>query len=720
MTGLKISILQGTTSDRKTEYYFDHRHQMVVVGCDAESCDISFPERYRDTGMGNEHIAFRRSLGRYQVDLNMDNHVLIDGETPFEDQEIAGTATVQLGEDVIIEVEVIDERRQPKNNTGRNLQAGEQVQRTNRHLRTLLVFLVLLGAAMLYIGEHQFWLESDIHVSDDNVQRVAARLDAISATLTQVKGQADGIPREVIEGISRSVYLILVRNSGGGEQPAGTAWVIEGNRLVTNAHVAGQLERLKPQEEMIARSPVAPYRSYVIKDAFIHPGYAAFGDLWSGYWPCQKVGDKLSLFKTTTPADVAILYPENPEDLGRPLPLATMEELSAIGPGMPVAFVGYPMEALLPGNNKKPAPVAQQDEIIRVTDFFQTRRDDFPNRLIHHGLPVTGGASGSPMFTAEGKVIGIISSMNVSPGTWARTPNAADVNFGQRIDFLFDLLGPDPDGRVAALKQQWKESLREYLPGYTTSNQEVLDAAKDIFGVDTVKSAWSISSDVLMKNSQGAGAGAEKIHLERPGLYLIRIQSEDTIQGMKIVLSGKKNISAYTPKIDFANYAHYAFVLAGEPGNIGLTYTTSPKGDGQPARSRIDIAYWDAALGNAADALITYVLKKQSPDMNVSVIKKIDKLALDEERNGVFYSGFDIDLEETGHYLFMSVPQQDGELDVAVMNMNNDLLVKDETKNGIGIAIMDNKKAQKVNFIAFSRNKGVVQGMTVYFFTPQQ
>ncbi|WP_319524685.1 serine protease [uncultured Desulfosarcina sp.] len=424
MNGLKITILQGTTLDQKKEYFYDRKYQSIIIGCDPEACDISFPEHYRDAGVGNEHIAFKRSLGRYQVDLNTDNFVLINGEVPFEDQEITGVAKVQLGENVTIEIEVVDQRKQPHQKKGKNPQPGEQIKWAKRYLRLLFVIIIGLFAAAVYFSDILNRLESNIQVSDENIQRVTDRLQNLSSTLNKIETQTDGITRATIDTVSRSVYLVLVRNSIGGEQPTGTAWVVEGGRLATNAHVARIMETLKSDEEMIVRSPVAPYRSHAVKETLIHPGYAIFNDIWEDYLPCQKVGNKLGLFRTINPADVAILYVEDNEGLSSPLPLATMDELASIEPGMAIAFVGYPSESLLPGNNKKPVPVAQQDEIIRITDFFQTRQNELPNRLIHHGLPVTGGASGSPMFDAEGKVIGVISSMNVSPGNryGARSP----------------------------------------------------------------------------------------------------------------------------------------------------------------------------------------------------------------------------------------------------------------------------------------------------------
>jgi hypothetical protein len=62
---------------------------------------------------------------------------------------------------------------------------------------------------------------------------------------------------------------------------------------------------------------------------------------------------------------------------------------------------------------------------------------------IEHSLPSTGGASGSPIVNARGEVVAILSGGNIIPSeVCPQQPNAAQVNFAQRIDVLTHLLDP--------------------------------------------------------------------------------------------------------------------------------------------------------------------------------------------------------------------------------------------------------------------------------------
>ena len=72
------------------------------------------------------------------------------------------------------------------------------------------------------------------------------------------------------------------------------------------------------------------------------------------------------------------------------------------------------------------------------------------NFLVRHNLPATGGASGSPIFLADGSVAAVLNAGNIilafnpqgDSVTMSRAPSAAGVNYAQRIDILRDLVGP--------------------------------------------------------------------------------------------------------------------------------------------------------------------------------------------------------------------------------------------------------------------------------------
>jgi hypothetical protein len=174
--------------------------------------------------------------------------------------------------------------------------------------------------------------------------------------------------------------------------------------------------------------------------------------------------------------------------------------LRELDSGHRVAFLGFPMENLSGGGVDPNHPVAtMQSGIVTATTDFWLAKAEFANRkLVQHNLPAVGGASGSPIFDAEGDVVAILSAGNItftlSTNTWLayaqqieaakrraledvrakvqgksrneqeamvaeleammqaldrtpvpvmamqRAPSAALINFGQRIDMLKELL----------------------------------------------------------------------------------------------------------------------------------------------------------------------------------------------------------------------------------------------------------------------------------------
>lgn len=715
MIGLKITIIKGSTTDNCTEYFFDHQHRYIVLGCDPAICHVSFSEKYKQLGIGNEHLAFKRSLGRYQIDLNTDHFVTIDGAIPFEDQELNGTATISLGEEIIIAIEVIDQRQQPHLSGKKILQPGAQVRKNTHYLRFALLVCVSLVVAIVFFNSNLLGLRSNLEVSEENIQRVVTNLKSLSHEVDRVERLSDVITQETINRVSNSVYLVLVRNSDGAEVPAGTAWVIDDKRLATNAHVAMIYESLKAEEELIVRASIRPYRTHVVSRIELHPGYKRFPELWQEYLPCQKVRDKLVPMKTASPADVALLTLKNTEWLNPPLSLATPEELGLIEAGMKVAYIGYPSESLLPGNNKKPVPVAQQDEVIRVTDFFQTRIQNGPNRLIQHGLPITGGASGSPMINAAGKVVGLISSMNVSRGLAGRMPNAADVNFSQRVDFLYDLFDRQPNETLSRLEKQWRQSMSQYLPGVATSNRAVEDNIIKIFSATGPKTTETINTIKNDANSLGSVKGL--ISIKKPGLHLVMLTPDQTIKKFKVWPTGQVNLSQYSHPVKYGNFTYYALVIADEPGDLFISFNAAKTNKTCEIGYRIEVTSWDGNINDLIDSYLTYRMDTLADENNsVKLLKKAKNLQMIKEDKDKYLTGFEFELQQKGIYFFLSTPQGQGAVDVVLLDSNGKKIGVDNSPNGIGIKAYKHSGGTKnVQFFSYSKNPAVIQNMSIFF-----
>lgn len=719
MIGLKVTITKGSTVSNETEYFFDQEHRYIVLGCDPNVCDIVFIEDHREQGVGNEHIAFKRSLGRYQLDINTDHYVVINGEAPFEDQEIAGKSIVGLGDSVTLEIEVIDNRKNTSYSGKKLIQPGAQVKKNKRYIWGAFSGIAILSLALFMFSNNLFEVEKNITVTQENINQAVKNITDLSAELDRVEVLADTISQATIQKVTQSVYLVLIQNNEGGERPAGTAWVFSDSQLATNAHVAAAFSKLKENEQLIVRSSIAPYKTHVVKNALLHPGFERFQTLWNSYLPVQKMGERLIKMVTASPADVAILELTSSEGLNPPIPLANLDELDQILPGKKVAFVGYPSEKLLPGDMKRPSPVVQQDEIVRVTDFFLNKQANENNRLIHHGLPLTGGASGSPMFNSKGEAIGLISAMNISIDSSGRTPHAADINIGQRIDFLYDLINNNTDGTLAQLETNWQESLSQFDSGIEESKQNIIENIKSIFSLHQ-KNSEKIINMLATTNSKSVVEKTQKfsVNIDSSGLHLILLEAPKPIKRFKAEPLNNVHISTYRHPIKYSEYAHYALVFANEPGQVNIQF--SPLGaykKDEELSYTIKLLHWEANINEISNNYIqhlgTLYSKSKAP---FELIRQVESAPMAEAFKAGYFTAFSLTLEDEGHYAFLSVPQEKGSVNTILIDETKKQSIEDKTPNSIGRIVFKNtQKNRQVKFVSYGKDPDIIQTMQVFF-----
>jgi S1-C subfamily serine protease len=143
--------------------------------------------------------------------------------------------------------------------------------------------------------------------------------------------------------------------------------------------------------------------------------------------------------------DVGLLLTE--ADAPTVLPIAGARELARVDSGYRIAYLGFPMEGMAGGGVDVRNPVAtmQSGIVTSATDFWLGQAEYDNRLLIQHNLGATGGASGSPVFNADGEVVAVLSAGNVSgvlrtgSGDIARVPSGVLVNFAQRVDILKDI-----------------------------------------------------------------------------------------------------------------------------------------------------------------------------------------------------------------------------------------------------------------------------------------
>jgi FHA domain/Trypsin-like peptidase domain len=206
--------------------------------------------------------------------------------------------------------------------------------------------------------------------------------------------------------VASSVYLVALEEQGTRRALA-SAFAVTGNGLLaTTAHVAEELEKrgaLSSDTEgrvravaLLTDSPASPLP---IVDVYLHPG--------------REPGS----FRN----DVALLQVVTEEPLVS-LPLADPSELAQISRGVAVGVFGFP---------------------ARATDARQPRGrfieaalgDVRAHRYLEIGPGIAPGMSGSPIFTEDGKVVGVVVG-----GELGEASEQGKGNWGLSVDALREML----------------------------------------------------------------------------------------------------------------------------------------------------------------------------------------------------------------------------------------------------------------------------------------
>ena len=724
MQGLKITIISGQTVNDKKEFFFDASHSYIVLGCDESMCHIVFKEDLRDRGIGNEHLAFKRSLGRYQLDLNTDHYVEVNGKPPIEELEIKGQYHFKLGDGVLLQVEVIDRRPKAKTVGKPMIQAGSLARKNKTRYMAVVGLIALMTIGLMWIFQSMTSVQDSVEDVSGHIVSTSDDLKGLQQKIVHLQKDQQDISQAIIDKISESVYLILVQDTSGGETPTGTAWVTENQLLATNAHVAQAFYELKPGERLVARSSKPPHYTHEIRSSRLHPAFKQYEQLWQNYLPVQRSNGELELMETVTPADVAVLELVSIENLGPALPLASQDELKSLAPGSKVGYVGYPSERLLPGSLKSPSPVTQQDELVRITDFFMVNQTDSPNRLIQHGLPITGGASGSPMFTSDGKVIGLICAGNVMMSFGGRMMNSVDINFSQRVDFLWDLLEHKEEVATLSYLQQWQKSLSQFAPARESSLQSVTNHVKKVFSVgeaDTLTQDKSVL-EIATPGKEHSLNQTHSMHLPHGGVHFVSLTAPKLMPislSMKPVLD--QNVSQFTHPIPYGNFSTYLIILTQEAADIELDMAFQAFGNVKSKESyTIEVNSWEQPLDKAAKAYAhAWFQANTKHESGLKLIKQGQDIALSSENEFGFsqIAGLELTLDKAGWYVFLIIPKDQGTVNAWITDENENFINSDSSPNAISLVHYSKTTStpQPVTFASIFDDKETVQDMLVFY-----
>ena len=507
--GLKVRFATGPRTGAVQSFPDDADH--IVLGRDPTRCQVVFPPDERV--VGREHCALERVLGRYRLVLNGTDLVLVDGKPAVEGQELGDQASLQLG----VGGPVVDVRtfRNPRlaatqvqtlplqQTLGSRMDSAASTARRNRHLGLLtLLGLVAAGAGGWYLlrttrtevevaqgrqAEAERRLEKALAAQEERREREKREAEARflkekEALLAQMAGFTEQLEqlkphlRKAVTAAAPSVYLMVVRSPEGREVGVATAWVIRPGVLATNAHVAQIWKDLPKGARFAARSSDPKIPDIPIKEIRIHPARDLFKEVWQDYEPAYGLSTKtMERVEAAGDAfDVGLLTVEEGFTLAPPLPLASQDDLEALGVGEPVGYVGYPSENVALAGGRHPSATTHLGYVTAATDYFGAAGAPPSTRhLILHSLPAAGGASGSPILNERGHVVAVLSGGNLVGAGGKRISTGVGVNFAQRADLLSELLEERGATLVDERRKEWVRQLGEqFESGFVVRRDE--------------------------------------------------------------------------------------------------------------------------------------------------------------------------------------------------------------------------------------------------------
>lgn len=474
---------------------FDDTARSIVFGRDREVAQIVYPPEYDI--VGRRHFELRRTRsGDYTVELFGSRYVEMNGKPVDNGAPVTSDSTFRLGrkDGPAFKVEVGAPSLQGLPVTGDQRRMTTSSRRLARKVGIAGGILALLIAGVF---GYLFYLSDTL--SD---QIALARAEAAEHAEKEFR-QAD------LNRLRAAVYLVA-RNDGGVEEAKGTAFAFaEGNletgepgRLATNAHVT---EAIKGHErEFFLVGPTG--EKFDIETVISHPGYIAFKD-YKGTQGTTRWGE-FSPLDLINEYDVGIIEVAPAAKLPATLEVASPQALQELVPGTPVAAAGFPVEGLAGSDTATKAPSTLQfGHISALMDVFMVRAEPEHSLLIQHSVPVTGGASGSPLVTPDGKVIGIVNGGNTTVfkktgealNAKIRVPSAALVNFAQRADLLSGLEPCEPDelatesrvcraeGELVAHKTYWDAKGAQFDDYFNVARENFVKLAKSRYNVTDAK-----------------------------------------------------------------------------------------------------------------------------------------------------------------------------------------------------------------------------------------
>lgn len=478
--------------------------------------DVRYPAT--EPGISREHLVLARDVGRYEVRVDTDSPVFINGRPALDGEELRSDDHVALGtrKGPSFLVQYLNDSL---------AEAGGRRMRDDTHYIRRGLFLahvsatLVLAIALMFLS-YGFWQQMKQSQFEQETARSLQQLSRKSEAALGGFAPALGATAD-------SLYVVSLA-SGDKIANVGTAWVVADAVLATNAHVAKVFEQrglMGDDMRLIVRPMRRGLQPVAITGVTLHPGYELFAQAWDEFAPAEAGLEGGFARVAMIPAfDVALLHVEAGAELAPPLQLAAADELRSLRAGTPVAYVGFPMEGLDFASQSVPIPISKTGTVSSVTNFTRTKvLDEAGAELIVHSLPGTGGASGSPIINRDGHVIALFNAGEIAGMDMRgnRLPSPVAVNYAQSVAVLRQLL----DG-AALPPEQLRERIRAELAGHfdsVTPRMELAELLESwVAGFPEDEQETVLEHAVTVDGAEqlnGSPAHTEQLRL-RPGAYI--------------------------------------------------------------------------------------------------------------------------------------------------------------------------------------------------------
>ena len=483
---VNLRVLDGPLAGKDFEFDLPEGGE-VRIGRDPAKCRLVLPPDY--SSVSRQHCVLRAVLGRVRLQINKENPVFVGQKQGWDDSVVQNGSELRLGPNgprLLMTIKDPDAAYGPRSTVvvGRGYVPLEEVmqeqtanmvlqtQRTAEELRGHRMRIWLVSALLAISAAVGLWLTIDTRQATGKLIATNLSEQQRASVLELVDRSSRPVPDlgAVVRTASDSIYCVL-RREGETWRHVGTAWVLDrdAGQVATNSHVAAEFAPgrtfLRAQGHATEDIPIAAVR--------VHPGYDRYTEL------CLKYGEALrieggSASKTVAACDVALLQVDTAHraTLAKALPVLGTAELEAVGTGTPCASVGFPAEGLA-FNVDRPQSRSHIGHVIAVSDFFMAPTAPESAQLVHTDLPVTGGASGSPVLDQQGRVFGIINAGSFTLGMEGRRIPIAGTTYAQRIDLLRELV-LDDGAQQASREKTWETAFTAMVANARKGLEQVL------------------------------------------------------------------------------------------------------------------------------------------------------------------------------------------------------------------------------------------------------